>query len=158
MSRGEYTHILLAVGLEVEDGAVIDRGCRLRDLFQARLTLLHVVGNVPKGIDYSSDLLTGEVALPESFDLENQLIAAAKDQLDALGERIGVPPGDRQIRLGKASKMILEAARELNVDLIVIGARERRGLFSLLGWVSPSVVKHEVCDVLAVHIDPADRD
>ena len=157
MSTGDYTHILLAVDFENESRQVLERGCRLRDLFQARLSLLHVVGNIPQGIEYSPGVLPGEVMLPESFDLENQLVETAKDQLDALGERIGVPKEDRLIRLGRTSRMILDTALELDVDLIVIGAHQRHGLFSLLGAVSPAVVKREVCDVLTVRIDAEDR-
>ncbi len=153
MSSGEYGHILLAVDFEDESQQVIERGCRLRDLFGTRLTLLHVVGHIPQGVEYSIGISPGEVILPEGLDLEKELVETAQAQLDILGERIGVPQQHRLIRLGRTSRMILDTARELNADLIVIGAHERHGLFALLGAVSPSVVKREVCDVLTVHID-----
>jgi nucleotide-binding universal stress UspA family protein len=54
--------------------------------------------------------------------------------------------------LGSPSRIICELARELAVDLIILGRRGRSGLNELiLGSVSNYVLHHAPCSVLTVH-------
>jgi nucleotide-binding universal stress UspA family protein len=58
---------------------------------------------------------------------------------------------------GSAQEMILETAKNINADLIIIGSRGRTALSSfLLGSVSMFVVAHARCSVLIVR-NPDDK-
>jgi nucleotide-binding universal stress UspA family protein len=51
---------------------------------------------------------------------------------------------------GEAAEQLVEKARELAADLIVVGRRGRKPLRALLGSVSARVVRRAPCDVLLV--------
>lgn len=51
---------------------------------------------------------------------------------------------------GEPAEQLVEAARELGADLVVVGRRERLSLRGLLGSVSSTVVRRAGCDVLVV--------
>jgi universal stress protein A len=146
MSNPVYRHILLAVDFAPETESVISRAQQLRDQCAARLSLLHVVEYLPMA--YSGDLV-----MPEDFDLERELVEVAKRQMDLLGSRLGVPSGgDRRIESGGTGRTILRIAEEIEVDLIVLGSHGRHGLAVLLGSTARTVLNGAACDVLAVRI------
>lgn len=142
---GEYLHLLLAVDFSAEMEHVIGRARRLRDLHRARLSLVHVVEHLPMA--YSGDL-----ALPEDFSLEEELLDIATRRMEELGERLGVPSEDRHVVAGTTTKEILRVAETQAVDLILVGSHGRHGLAMLLGSTANSVLHHARCDVLAVRI------
>ncbi len=152
MSTDGYQHLLLAVDFSPESEVVIQRAVQIRDRFGARLTLVHVVEYVPPGTEYAGGAFLAEPVLPDDFALEQELIDVAAREVDSLGERLGVPPGDRIIESGPAGRSILHVARDLGVDLIIAGARDQNWLSGLFGSTSRSLLKHEVCDLLAVRI------
>lgn len=51
---------------------------------------------------------------------------------------------------GDPAEQLVEAARELEADMLVVGRRSRNPLRSLLGSVSSRVVRRAPCDVLVV--------
>ncbi len=144
----DYRHILLAVDLTDESEALAERARRLQERFGARLSLVHVVEYVPMA--YSGDL-----ALPEDFNLEQELVDAARQRMDRMGERLGVAAQDRHIALGSAWREVLRVAQEQDADLILVGSHGRRGLATLLGSTARSVLQHAVCDVLAMRVGDA---
>ncbi len=145
MSAADYEHLLLAVDFAPETEAVVERALQLKERCQARLTLLHVVEHLP--MSYSGDLV-----LPDDFDLEQELLEVAKKQMAALGERMGVGAENRHIELGTTGRTILRFASDLDVDLIILGSHGRHGLAALLGSTARSVLNGASCDVLAVRI------
>lgn len=145
MSDSAYQHLLLAVDFAPETESVVERARQLREECGARLSLLHVVEYLPMA--YSGDLV-----LPDDFDLEQELLEVAKKQMIALGERLGVPEAERHIEIGGTGHTILRVADELAVDLIVLGSHGRHGLAVLLGSTARSVLNGAKCDVLAVRI------
>ena len=52
--------------------------------------------------------------------------------------------------VGEAAAELVEAARELEADLVVVGRRSRSLRRLVLGSVSDEVVRHAPCDVLVV--------
>lgn len=140
-----YEHLLLAVDFSPETDSVVERARQLREQWQARLSLLHVVEHLP--MSYSGDLV-----LPDDFDLEQELLDVAKKQMASLGERLGVPEDDRHIEIGSTGRTVLHLAAELGADLIVLGSHGRHGLAALLGSTARTVLNGAPCDVLAVRI------
>jgi universal stress protein A len=145
---GEYRHLLAALDLSEESDTVLQRCVGLRDGFGARLSLVHVVEYVPMA--YSGDL-----ALPEDFNLEQELLGVARQRMDAVGERVGVPAGDRHVALGVTAREVLRVVEDQGVDLIVVGSHGRHGLALLLGSTAGAILHHASCDVLAVRIAAA---
>lgn len=145
MALPEYKHILLAVDFAPEMNRVVERAVQVRDRWGARLSLVHVVEYMP--MSYSGDLV-----LPDDFDLERELLEIARKQMDELGQRLGVPQEHRFLEIGSTGKTVLRVAQEQAVDLIVVGSHGRHGLAALLGTTARSVIHGATCDVLAVRI------
>ena len=145
MSVVEYKHLLLAVDFSPETQPVVDRARQLKEHCQARLSLLHVVEYLPMA--YSGDLV-----LPDDFDLEQELLEVSKKQMALMGERLGVAEADRHIEIGATGQTILRTVAEMDVDLIILGSHGRHGLAALLGSTARTVLNGANCDVLAVRI------
>ncbi len=141
----DYRHLLAAVDLSVESDQVAQRAVALRDKCGARLSLVHVVEYVPMA--YSGDL-----ALPDDFNLEQELLEVARRRMVELGERLGVAETDQYVVLGSTAKEILRIVQEQGMDLIVLGSHGRHGLAMLLGSTANAVLHHAMCDLLAVRI------
>jgi universal stress protein A len=95
---------------------------------------------------------SGDLALPDDFDLERELLDVAGKQMDLLGTRLGVPQVDCHIESGGTGRTILRIAEEISADLIVLGSHGRHGLAILLGSTARTVLNDAPCDVLAVRI------
>jgi universal stress protein A len=155
MDKHDYQRLLLAVDFEKESEPVVARAQRLKSLLGARLFLLHVVEHVPPTMEYMPVGYAGDVAVPENLDLEEELLAIARRELDVLGERLDVPISDRLVRVGPTGRTIDEVAGELDIDLVVIGSRGRHGFLGLFGSTARSVLRNPTCDVLCVKIEEA---
>ena len=152
MSHRGYKHLLLAVDFGPGSDILVERALMMRDRFAARLSIVNVVDYVPPGTDYAGGAFVAEPVLPDDFKLEQELLDVAKQELDALGERLGVPPEDRIIEAGPTGRSIQHVARDLGADLLIVGVHERSWLGRLLGSTPKSLLTHEVCDMLAVRI------
>ncbi|BCX80439.1 universal stress protein A [Methylomarinovum caldicuralii] len=141
-----YQHILIAADFSEHGELVAARARDLAERYQARLSLLHVVDNLPV-----TDSIYGPI-IPFDTDITEQLIAASKEKLDKMGETLGVPPERRWVEVGSPKVEIVRVAEEEGVDLIVVGSHSRRGLGTLLGSTASSVILHAKCDVLAVRL------
>jgi universal stress protein A len=146
----DYRHLLVAVDFAAETDQVVDRAVLLRDKCGARLSLVHVVEYVPMA--YSGDL-----ALPDDFNLEQELLDAARKRMAELGERLGIAEADRYVTLGSTPKEILRIVQEHQVDIVVVGSHGQHGIALLLGSTAGSILHHAECDLLAVRITQREK-
>lgn len=112
--------------------------------FDARLTLLNVVDLNPMG---------WEVGAIDLAMLEKDLMEGSKRRLEALVEdRLnGVSVSEPLQRIGPPALEIVEAAKELGSDLIVISTHGYTGLkHVLLGSVAEQINRHAPCPTLIV--------
>ena len=116
------------------------------------MSLVHVVEYVPMAVDFMPLTYVGDIVLPEDFALETTLLETAQGQMDALGERIGVPTGDRHVQIGSVGHAIQVAAEELGIDLVILGCHGRHGFKALLGGTAKGLVQGLNCDLLCVRI------
>jgi len=144
-----YRHILLAIDFTDGGTLVIQRAQDLVAKYQARLSLVHVVENLPIG-----DASYGPI-VPFDFDLTGQMVDAARQRMTKLAESLGVPEVQRWVELGSAKTEIIRVAEEQGVDLIVVGSHGRHGFALLLGSTATGVIHHARCDVLAVRLHEA---
>lgn len=139
-----YRRILAAIDLTEDSRAVAARACELALAANGSVQLLHVIEFVP--IEPMSDSLVPVV------QIDDQMIARARQQIEALARELGLAANAGHVEVGGAKGEILRYAREQNSDLIVIGARERHGLSILVNRTEDSVVHGAPCDVLAVRV------
>ncbi|WAK01925.1 universal stress protein [Methylobacter sp. YRD-M1] len=143
---GDYKHILLAADFSIHGEEVARRAKDLADKYQAKLSVVHVVDNLPL-----TDAAYGPV-IPFDLDLTEELMTAAKDRLAKLAESLGIAEDRQCIAVGSPKLEIIRVAEETLADLIVVGSHGRHGLALLLGSTANGVLHHAHCDVLAVRL------
>jgi len=107
----------------------------LAEKFQARLTLLHVIPS-----------------LPESPYLDAQMARVRLGEIASAHAPLATAP-NVVVEMGSPAHMILKVSRDLQSDLIVIGARGAGALPRLashFGSIAHKVVSHAHCPVLTV--------
>ncbi|HEX3758466.1 MAG TPA: universal stress protein [Kofleriaceae bacterium] len=140
------TNILVPIDFSACSERALDYACDLAARLGARIHVINAIGG----------------ALPElSVALSEQMIsslrhsnAAALDELIA-PRRATAAFGEISVVDNDARDAILQAARAVRADLIVIGTHGRRGLTRvLLGSVAEDVLRRAPCPVLAVRDTP----
>jgi len=142
-----YKHLLLALDFGPEHELLVARAQELARLHQARLTLVHVV-------EYMGPAYAGDMPLPDDFEIDKMLMEKAMEQLEELATGLKLPDVAAKVELGVAKHEITRVAKELDVDLIVVGSHGRHGLQLLLGSTANGVLHLAHCDVLAVRVKP----
>ncbi len=126
-------------------------GCAIAARFDAELHLLHVVPDPA--------MLVPEAA---AFSVESMEAQAEMLRTDSMKTLDNLPPDGwsngkpviREVRIGPAFMEIIDYARELDIDLIVIGTHGRSGLMHvLMGSVAERIVRKSPCPVLTVKPD-----
>ena len=107
--------------------------------------------------------LEGHPALEDLRDLDAATLDASQrlaTEGAALAEKAGLVPEPRVTStVATAAEAIVEAADELDADLIVLGSRGRRGATAaVLGSTSTNVLHHTHRPVLVVPATAADPD
>ena len=141
-----YKHILMAVDFFENDTVISNKARDLADRYEAELSIVHVVDNMP-----ITDTVYG-LDLPFDLDLAAELMAAAKSKLAKLAKQLNVSENRTWLEMGSPKQEIIRVAKENHVDLIVIGSHGRHGLALLLGSTANAVLHHAQCDVLAVRL------
>ena len=147
MSTYPYRRVLLVVDLTEDSLQIGRRACDLATAVGAELELLHVVEFMPVEP-------MGETLMP-AVRIEDELLARARQRLTALAEDLGVPGAPHRVESGNVKAEVVRVARERQIDLIVIGSRERHGLSILVNFTEDTVLHTAPCDVLAVRVGKA---
>ena len=142
-TAGSFRTLLVPLdGSEVAP-AVFMTAVQMARVFDAQVHLLRV--------------LTIDPAFPPAAHvrpdgLEPKLVADAQAELKKwMASVAGVTFGRALVVLGDPWRQILDVARAINVDLIVMGSHRYHGVDRILGTVSSKVVNHADRDVLVVH-------
>lgn len=141
-----YQHVLLAVDFFEQGDRVAARAREIAAQNDARLSLVHVVDNLP-----ITDPAYGPI-IPFDVDLTQELLEATKKRLGELGEKLNVPAERQWLEMGSPKLEIVRVAEENQADLIVVGSHGRHGFALLLGSTANGVLHHAKCDVLAVRL------
>ena len=139
-----YRRILLVVDLTEDSLSIGRRAQALAAALGAEVELLHVVEFVPVEP-------MGETLMP-AVQIEEELLERARRRLASLAAELGLPEANCRVEAGNVKSEIVRTARERNIDLIVLGCRERHGLSILLNFTEDTVLHAAPCDVLAVRV------
>ena len=140
-----YKHVLLAVDLSGELDESLRRAiARVGD--GANLSIVHVLE--PAFFYYGIEPAIG--TLPPNFEAE--ILERAQTLLAEAGARYNIPAERQYLERGHASAQILRLAKDIGVDLIVLGSHGRQGWRLLLGSTANAVLHHAECDVLALRV------
>ena len=140
-----YDHMLLPTDLTGASEPAAERARVLADFTGAKLTVLHIVDYVPP------QWVANE--LPREYATESALVERAHTQLTEWVQKAGLDDRDRKIAVGSPKRIIVDTARDIGADLIVMGTRGDRGLARIIGSTSRGVLHDAPCDVLVVHLD-----
>jgi len=125
----------------------VDYACALASKFGSTVFLVNAIGAAPSEV---------RVALSDS--MLQSMIGAHEVALDKLAEprRAVAAFGAPLVMNGDPRDAILEAAKEVNADLIVMGTHGRSGISRLfMGSVAEEVVRRAPCPVLTVRTKKA---
>lgn len=143
---GAYQHILLAVDFSEHGDRVARRAKDLAGKYQAKLSLIHVLDNIPM-----PDTGYGTV-ISLTEDSGYELLEAEKAKLVKISDGLGVAQANRWLVWGAPKQEIVRLAEQEQVDLIVVGSHGRHGLSLLLGATANSVLHYARCDVMAIRL------
>lgn len=141
-----YKHILFAADLVDRDDAVVaEKAKQIAKDHNAKLSLIHTLEH-----PYHYGSADG-MALVAQW--ENEMEKNATDKVGALANKLGIPIDRCFVPTGQPRVLILENAKEIGADLIVVGTHGRHGLSLLfLGSTATGVLNGADCDVLAVRV------
>jgi len=141
-----YQHILLAVDYSEHDDMVACRAKDLAEKYQARLSIIHVLDNIPM-----PDTGYGTV-ISLTEDSGYELLEAEKERLMQIGGQLGIATANRWLIWGVPQQEIVSLAKREQVDLIVAGSHGRHGLALLLGSTANGILHYAGCDVMSVRL------
>ena len=146
----------ILVPTDLSEGAeqALDYACELARTLGAQIHLLNVIGIPALGVP--------ELGVALTASMIDDLVVGNQDALDRLASTRSTRMGQVMVRTGDARDVINQTAKELGVDLIVMGTHGRRGISrALLGSVAENVVRTAPCAVLTVRlrdVPHSDRD
>ena len=133
-------HVLVPIDFSQDSEHAVDSAVGLAQQFQSRLTLLHAI-YIPEA---------AEVNLAAYMD---KIRSEADQSMAARLKRVqgaGIA-ADAVTVIGAPSQAIVDTARDLHADLIVMGTHGRTGLrHMLIGSVAERVVRLAPCPVMVV--------
>lgn len=148
-------HILVPTDLSEGAEQALDYACELARSLGAQIHLLNVIGIPALGVP--------ELGVALTASMIDQMVVDNQTALDRLAEtRCTATLGNVMVRTGDARDVINQTAKDLAIDLIVMGTHGRRGISrALLGSVAETVVRSAPCAVLTVRLrerHDSDRD
>ena len=144
-----YNKILVAIDLTEEADDVLKAAQQVAEQNGADLHLLTVV----KPITYAYSGYEGVSTYSgPSFEVEAQ--AAAKQNLLAKAEPLGIAEERVSVLLGGPAHEIKDHATKIDADLIIMGTHGRHGVgLIVLGSTANGVLHGAPCDVLTIKVD-----
>ena len=138
-----YQHILLATDLTATQQPVIHKAGALANACQAKISIVHVVEPLPC---YASGY-AGVVELEDSIRQE------AESELVDIASSLNIAADNQHVLVGSPKFMILDVAKQIKADLIVIGSNGHHGLGRIIASTAEALSHTNACDILLVHLN-----
>lgn len=144
----EVKRILVPTDLTHENDQAIEFGVVLARLFGARLTLLHVYQDPAYTIEYVLGPHAQEPPLQNRTYFENTL----RTTIQAV--RTKYPDCDGEFRDGVPCEEIIHAAKERDIDLIIISTHHYNWLTRLaFGCDAEQILRHAPCPLMVLRAE-----
>lgn len=138
----EYKNILVATDLHDQNLPAPSRAVEIARENNASLTVMTVAPMMQYYIASGLKLVT---------DLDKKLKKEAEAKIDYVKKQLNYK-ADYIVSHGIASLEIVQTAKKIKADLIVIGSHGHRGVQKILGTTVMAVLNDAPCDVLVVRI------
>lgn len=141
-----YQKILIALELNNSscDQIIVKKAESLFDPGHTRIYLIHAIEHM---INYGA-----AYGVSAGVDIEAVLMDEAQKTLSEIGNRLNIPQEHQMIKNGPAKFVILDEAKHIGADLIIVGSHGRHGVRLLLGSTANAVLHGAQCDVLAIRV------
>lgn len=140
--KGPYSRIAVAIDKSMRSAAALCRALVLSKTFNSKLYVIHVI---PKKLPYA---LSQKIEIPyEKYEI---LLKEGQEELNfarKLAEEIGVNM-ETVLLEGDPAEEILNFAEKNEIDLIIIGKKEKEDYLKNLGSVSEAIVRRTRIPVL----------
>jgi nucleotide-binding universal stress UspA family protein len=148
------TRILLATDGSEEARLAALRAVDIAENTDSELHMVHV-GVIPTFLESYPGTLGYDGKLYEQIEEESrELLRKLSWQVEAAGGAVA----GAHLRMGMVALEIVALAKELEVDLIVMGCRGHRGIRRAIeGSISDAVIRRAPCPVLVVRSDETNR-
>ncbi len=138
----QYNKILLATDLTDPSMQIAEKCMKLVTHAKEKVHLVHALELFP----------TFSWGYGDLHIIEQQLQTEARQQLKKLSEKLGIARDQVHFKHENSQKAIIDLAKKLKCDLIVVGSHSK-ALFGSLGSTAIAVVNHSPCDVLIIRLD-----
>lgn len=136
-----YSTILVAIDLSQYSDETLKKSLLLAEKLGSILYLIHVVEPLP----------IGAYSFLKGAEIEQHMLKTATLKMETKGLHYEIPQDQQCVVLGSPKSVILEKAKAINAELIVVGNHNQRGLMHLLGSTAASIVNNADCDVLVMY-------
>lgn len=126
-----YKHILMAIDTITHSEETMDITRELATDGGTRVSLLYTMPHIGNGINYQ---------LPSIAEIEERIIEVARGRLAAAACAHDLDDADEKVELGNSHDIIIGAALEKEVDLIVVNNDNQQA----------TLISDAPCDILAV--------
>ncbi len=134
------------VASALDEGLPVLRAAADESHAGAQVTVLHCIEPAPMVTSY--DIIVA------ATNLTGEHVDAATARLQAVVGELGLERADLRVEVATPANRILGLAKELAVDLIIVGTHGRSGMARILmGSVAEQVVRDAPCSVLVVRIE-----
>jgi nucleotide-binding universal stress UspA family protein len=146
----EVNKVLVAVDFSKESQLAAKFAVSIAHEYKAKLYVIHVVTPLPSSLG---------AEVPDFDSFQRQYIERFGEDLKrVIPEKIKrIIEVEEILEVGEPYHMIVEKAKELDVDIIVLATHGRTGISHiLLGSVAERVIRHAPCPVFAIR-NPKDK-
>jgi len=147
--------VLIALDYDPTAQKVAEMGYSLAKSMNAEVVLLHVIAenSYYSTLDYSPIMgFTGFSNLDPAMNINiEEVKRASQDFLDKTRNHLGDEKIETAVAEGDFAESILEVAKELNADLIVMGTVSKKWLEkAIVGSVAENVLKHSTIPLFII--------
>lgn len=136
-----YHSILHATDLSENHFHMCQQAVKLAHALNADIYFIHVI-EPPRSLVLAQSLGFAEMVNPAKDDAETVI--------RLLGENFNIPEDHLYVEVGSASQHILEKAKAISSDLIVLGSHYPSHFPGFLGSTAQAIIHHAQCDVLTL--------
>ena len=147
METKKIKKVLIAMDYDITSKKVAEEGYSLAQSMNAEAILLHVISELP--VYYSESNYTHEFKV----DMMDDLNKTTQAFLDKAKKHLGDEAVQTVLKEGEIADTILKTAKEMGVDIIVMGSHSRKWLETIiLGSQAEDVLTNSRIPVLIVPI------